>query len=249
MGRLEEMGVQSIHDIPADFELSEIQRRACAAIQTGQPWFSPDLKGEFESLKFPLCFMDFETVNPAIPRFSGMRPYDHLPFQWSAHVQRQPGSTPDHFEFLAMDSSDPRTPFISSLCEALGDTGSVVVYNEQFESQRLWELASWLPAYTDRIRGIQRRLWDLLPVVRNHVYHPAFGGSFSLKAVLPALVPDMTYEGMEVPDGLAAGLAWESMISGPCSGAERQQKRKALLDYCRQDTLALFRLLEGLRQV
>ena len=109
-----------------------------------------------------------------------------------------------------MDSSDPRTPFISSLCEALGDRdGSIVVYNEQFESQRLWELASWLPAYTDRIRGIQRRLWDLLPVVRNHVYHPAFGGSFSLKAVLPALVPEMTYEGMEVPDGQAAGLVLE----------------------------------------
>lgn len=244
------MGVESVQDIPADFELSEIQRRACTAIQTGQPWFSPDLKREFESLKFPLCFMDFETVNPAVPRFSGMRPYDQLPFQWSVHVQRQPGSAPEHFEFLAMDSSDPRTAFIASLCKALGeeDGGSIVVYNEQFESQRLWELASWLPAYSDRIRGIQRRLWDLLPVVRNHVYHPSFGGSFSLKAVLPALVLNMTYEGMEVPDGQAAGLAWEALISRTCSDAERQQKRKALLDYCGQDTLALVRLLESLRQ-
>ena len=138
------MGVQSIQDIPGDFELSEIQRRACTAIQTGQPWFSPDLKRGFESLKFPICFMDFETVNPAVPRFSGMHPYDQLPFQWSVHVQRQPGNVPEHFEFLAMDSSDPRTAFIASLCKALGeeDGGSIVVYNEQFESQRLWELAS-----------------------------------------------------------------------------------------------------------
>jgi hypothetical protein len=75
--QLEEMGVESVHDIPADFELSEIQRRACDTMQTGQPWFSADLKGEFESLKYPLCFMDFETVNPAIPRFRGMHPYDH----------------------------------------------------------------------------------------------------------------------------------------------------------------------------
>lgn len=248
MEKLEEMGVQSIRDIPADFELSEIQRRACTAMQTRQPFFSPDLKREFESLKFPLCFMDFETVNPAIPRFSGMRPYDHLPFQWSIHVQRQPGDAPEHFEFLAVDGGDPRTPFISSLCEALGDSnGSIVVYNEQFESQRLWDLASWRSAYTDRIRGIQRRLWDLLPVVRNHVYHPAFGGSFSLKAVLPALVPDMTYEGMEVPDGQAAGLAWESMIRGDCSESERQAQEKALLDYCGQDTLAMIRLLESLQ--
>ena len=249
MEKLEEMGVQSIEDIPADFELSEVQRRACTAIQTGQPWFSPDLKREFESLKFPLYFMDFETINRAIPRFSGMRLYDQLPFQWSVHVQRQPGGTPEHFEFLAMDSSDPRTAFITSLSKALGeeDSGSIVVYNEQFESQRLWELASWLPDYTDRIRGIQRRLWDLLPVVRNHVYHPAFGGSFSLKAVLPALVPDMTYDGMEVPDGQTAGLAWESMIRGDSSESERQAKRKALLDYCGQDTLAMVKLLEKLQ--
>ena len=78
--------------------------RACAAIQTGQPWFSTDLKKEFQALKYPLYFMDFETVNPAIPRYCrGMHPYDHLPFQWSVHVQRQPGSTPEHYEFLAIE--------------------------------------------------------------------------------------------------------------------------------------------------
>lgn len=244
---LEEMGVESVRDMSADFHLNEAQRRACTAIQAGQPWFSADLKNQFDSLKYPLYFMDFETVNPAIPRFSGMRPYDHLPFQWSVHVQRQPGEAPEHFEFLAMDSGDTRTSFISSLCEALGDTGSVIVYNQQFESERLWELAGWLPEYTDRIRAIQRRLWDLLPVVRGHVYHPAFGGSFSLKAVLPALVPDMTYEGMEVPDGQAAGLAWESMIRGDSSQSERRAKKKALLEYCGQDTLAMVRLLAALQ--
>jgi predicted RecB family nuclease len=246
--QLEEMGVESIHEIPADFELSEFQRRVCTAMQTGQPWFSEELSAELAKLEYPLRFMDFETVNPAIPRFPGMRPYDHLPFQWSVHVQRQPGSAIEHFEFLALDSGDPRTAFIASLSEALGDdSGSIVVYNEQFESQRLWELAGWLPHYTDRIRGIQRRLWDLLPLVRNHVYHPAFGGSFSLKAVLPALVPEMTYEGMEVPNGQAAGVAWQSMISKGVTDSERQAKRKALLQYCGQDTLALVKLLEALR--
>jgi len=247
MEQLEELGVESVHDIPADFELSEIQRRACDTMQTGQPWFSAELKGEFESLKYPLYFMDFETVNPAIPRFRGMHPYDHLPFQWSVHVQTQPEVAPEHFEFLTMDNGDPRPAFISSLCEALGEQGHIIVYNEQFESQRLWELASWLPEYTQRIRDIQSRLWDLLPVVRKHVYHPAFGGSFSLKAVLPALVPEMTYEGMDVPNGQAAGLAWQAIIGGSCSEAERQSKRRALLDYCGQDTLALVKLVETLR--
>jgi Domain of unknown function(DUF2779) len=249
MEQLEKMGIEFVHDIPADFELSKIQRRACTALQSGQPWFSADLKNEFESLKYPLSFMDFETVNPAIPRFPGMHPYDHLPFQWSVHMQKQPGAIAEHTEFLAMDSGDPRRDFISSLCEAVGEGGSIIVYNQQFESERLWELAGWLPEYTQRIREIQGRLWDLLPVVRNHVYHPAFGGSFSLKAVLPALVPEMTYEGMEVPNGQAAGLAWEIMIGGTVGEAERQAKRLALLDYCGQDTLALVRLLEALQKL
>jgi predicted RecB family nuclease len=245
--QLEEMGIESILDIPTDFELSELQRRACTAIQTGQPWFSVELNTEFQSLSYPLYFMDFETVNPAIPRFAGMHPYDHLPFQWSVHVQGQPGTAPEHLEFLASDSGDPRRAFVSSLCDALGEHGSIIVYNQQFESERLWELAGWLPEYTQRIRYIQGRLWDLLPVVRNHVYHPAFGGSFSLKAVLPALVPEMTYEGMEVTNGRAAGLAWEALIGGNYSAFECQAKRKALLDYCGQDTLALVKLLEALQ--
>jgi predicted RecB family nuclease len=244
---LEEMGVESINDIPADFELSEVQRRACEAVRTGKSWFGAELKTELESLIYPLYFMDFESVNPAIPRFEGMHPYDQLCFQWSVHRLATPGAEPEHFEFLAMDKGDPRTAFISSLCETLGDRGSIVVYNQQFESQRLWELAGWLPENRQCIRDIQRRLWDLLPVVRNHVYHPEFGGSFSLKAVLPALVPEMTYEGMEVPNGQAAGLAWEKMISGKATEVERLAMRRALLAYCGQDTLALVRLLEALQ--
>jgi predicted RecB family nuclease len=247
--QLEEMGVESIRDIPADFELSDFQRRVCTAMQTGQPWFSTDLKTELRSLKYPIYFMDFETINPAIPRFPGMHPYDHLPFQWSVHVQSKAAEAPKHFDFLAMDNSDPRNAFISSLCEALGESGSIIVYNQQFESGRLWELAGWVPEYTECIRAIQRRLWDLLPVVRNDVYHPAFGGSFSLKSVLPALVPEMSYEGMEVANGQAAGPVWEAMIGRSCSEVARRAKRKALLAYCGQDTLALVKLLETLQCV
>jgi predicted RecB family nuclease len=106
-----------------------------------------------------------------------------------------------------------------------------------------------MPEFAGRIKKIQRRLWDLLPVVRNHVYHPAFAGSFSLKAVLPALVPDMTYEGMEVANGQDAGLAWESLIRATGDQAERDRIKNALLDYCGQDTLALVKLLEELRLI
>ena len=246
VGELAEMGVQSIHDIPDDFGLSERQRRVCTCVQTGEPWYSPELKDVLGELKYPIYFMDFETVNPAIPRFSGMRPYDQIPFQWSVHVLREPGTELEHFEFLAMDTNDPRREFISSLCDALGESGSIVVYSN-FESQRLSKLAAWLPEFEGRIKKIQARLWDLLTVVRKHVYHPKFAGSYSIKDVVPALVPGMTYEGMEVADGTGAGLAWESLVRGSLDQAERERIKKALLEYCGQDTLAMVRLLKQLR--
>ena len=244
---LEELGVASIHDIPDDFELSDIQRRAATCVQTGEPWFDREaLKTKLGDLKYPLFFMDFESRNPCVPSFAGMHPYDHVCYQYSIHLRREPGAELEHHEFLATDASDPRREFISSLCHALGESGSIVVYSS-FESQRLSDLAVWLPEYAERIGAIQARLFDLLPVVREHTYHPAYAGSYSIKSVLPALVPDMTYNGMEVADGQSAGLAWESLVRGSLNASERDGISNALLDYCGQDTLAMVRLLEVLR--
>jgi predicted RecB family nuclease len=246
---LEEMGVESIHDIPDDFELSEIQRRAAACVKSGEPWFDREgLKAELAKLEYPLFFMDFESVNHCVPLFAGMRPYDQLPFQYSVHSQKEPGAATEHHEFLATDANDPRRQFISSLCAALGKSGSIVVYSS-FESQRISDLASWFPEFTNRIGAIQARLFDLLPVVREHVYHPAFAGSYSIKSVLPALVPEMTYDGMQVANGQDAGVAWGLLIRGTVDAVERGKIEKALLDYCGQDTLAMVRLLEMLRAV
>ena len=241
MDELDEMGVASIRDIPDNFELSEIQRRAATSVQTGKPWFSAEPGELLSELKYPLYFLDFETVNRAIPRFPRMRPYDHLPFQWSVHLQRAPEAKLEHFEFLATDGSDPRREFISSLCAALGETGNILVYSS-FESQRLSELASWFPEFADRIGAIQARLFDLLPIIREHTYHPAYAGSYSIKSVLPALVPEMNYDGMEVANGQAAGVAWERLMRERVDQAERERIQKALLAYCGQDTLALVRV-------
>ncbi len=248
MGELEEMGIESIRDVPDDFELTEIQRRAATCVQTGEPWFSPELGEVLGGLTYPVYFADFESVNLAVPRFLGMRPYDQLPFQWSVHVLRQPGAEPEHYEFLAKDANDPRREFISSLLATLSETGSIVVYSS-FESQRLSELASWFPEFADRISALQGRLFDLLPVVREHAYHAAFAGSYSIKSVLPALVPEMTYEDMAVANGQDAGLAWKKLIRGTVDTVERGRIRKALLDYCGQDTFAMVKLLEKLRSV
>jgi predicted RecB family nuclease len=247
MEELEELGIESIHGLPDDFALTEIQRRAATSVQTGQPWFNPELGAVLESLRYPLYFADFESVNAAVPRFPGMRPYDQLPFQWSVHVLRKPGTELEHYESLATDTTDPRCEFIASLCAVIGGRGSIVVYYQPFVEQRLSELAAWLPEFSGRIKKIQRRLWDLLPVVRNHVYHPRFAGSFSLKDVLPALVPDMTYEGMVVANGQDAGVAWESLVRGGLDQTERDRIEEALLDYLEQDTMTLVKVLEKLK--
>ena len=244
---LEEMGVESIRDVPDDFELTEIQRRAATCVQTGEPWFDTEaLKSELGALKYPLFFVDFESVNPCVPCFAGMRPYDQLCFQYSIHLLREPGAEPEHHEFLATDASDPRRDFITSLCAALGESGSIAVYSS-FESQRLLELSTWLPEFADRITALQDRLFDLLSVVREHTYHPAYAGSYSIKSVLPALVPEMSYEGMEVANGQAAGIAWESLVRGSLTCDERERVERGLRAYCGQDTLAMVRLLEFLR--
>ncbi len=242
-----DLGVSLIPDIPEDFPLTKTQARVCASVTTGQTWVSEALQKDLSKLKYPLYFMDFESVYPALPRFVGMRPYAQIPFQWSVHRQLMPDARLEHFEFLADTDQDPRREFVRSLCDALGESGQIIVYNASFESQRLSELANWFPEFRDRIEKIQERLWDLLPFLKKHIYHPQFRGSFSLKAVLPALVPDLSYDDMEVSHGGAAGLAWDRMIRGGLVPDERHQLRSALLAYCRQDTLAMVKILEWLR--
>ena len=198
---LVDLGVNLIEEIPDDFPLTEIQSRVCAAVKTGHPWTSGALAKELSKLKYPLYFVDFESLYPAIPRYAGMWPYSHIPFQWSVHRKLERDAALEHFEFLADDDRDPRREFTDSLCEALGKRGQIVAYNATFESQRLQNLADWLPEYAAKIAKIPDRLWDLWPFVRRHVYYPQFQGSFSLKTVLPALVPDLSYEGMVVAAG------------------------------------------------
>src|ERR1019366_9439269 len=111
------------------------------------------------------------------------------------------------------------------------------------ESSRLDYLSRWLPAYKPKFEAIKTKMWDLLDVVRRNVYHPAFGGSFSLKSVLPAFVPKMNYENLEISDGIAAGLVWAQFIDSTTPLVEKSRLRKALREYCQQDTLALVKLL------
>jgi hypothetical protein len=147
-----------------------------------------------------------------------------------------------HSEFLWENYGDPRVPFVKSLCEAVAGANTIIAYNQSFESSRLGELATWLPMYGTALTEARHKLWDLLPVVRRHIYHPEFCGSYSLKKVLPALVRILRYEDLEVPDGSHAGLAWIRLLS-TTDADERERLKKALLKYCGQDTRGLACLL------
>ncbi len=133
-----------------------------------------------------------------------------------------------------------------SLVEVLGKSGSIVAYCAGFESGVLDDVARWRPEYAAGIKKVQKRLWDLHPAVKKNVYHPGFRRSFSLKAVLPALVPEMSYKGMTVSEGKEAGVFFEKLVREEMAEPERAELRKALLDYCGQDTLAMVRIVDVL---
>jgi hypothetical protein len=123
-----DQGISVISEIPENFPLGTLARRACAAFRQGTTWFGDDLPAKLRKLRYPLSFMDFETLYPAIPRYVGMRSYDHIPFQWSVHRLRYPGAELEHFEFLATDGvsaplrqkdrTNPETALGPSSCRA-----------------------------------------------------------------------------------------------------------------------------------
>ena len=211
---LERQGYATIADLPDDLDLGEIPERQRKAVQAGrmivEPWLRKALK-IFD--KQPLGFLDFETVGPAIPVWPGCRPYDAVPVQFSFFLDRGAGE-PEHHEWLAEGRGDPRPALAERLVAACAGAAAIVAYNAGFERQCIRGLAEAVPVLSEPLLALEAKLVDLLPVVRNHVYDPAFHGSFSLKSVLPALVPGLTYDGWRSRTATARACTW----SGCCSG-------------------------------
>ena len=243
--RLEEMGVNDILEIPADFsELNEIQQRVRDCVVNDTLYLDKEIKNELNKLVYPVHFLDFETFNPALPIYLGTRPYEVIPFQWSDHILDKDG-TLHHEEFLHDGAGDPRPAFAESLIKTLGKTGSIVVYSG-YEAGRIKALAEALPHFSDKLLAIIPRVFDLLPRVRNYCYHPEFHGSFSIKSVLPALVTGMSYKDLEINEGGLASLAYLEIISPKTTLDECNELRTNLLKYCERDTEAMVRLVEML---
>lgn len=243
-------GVTDLRAVPLERLASERQRRVWRATRRGEAELDPAVGRLVGALPYPRFYLDLETIGAAVPLWPGTRPYQQLPFQFSCHVQREPGSDArlEHVEFLDVSGSPPMQPFAESLLQAAGDAGPVIVYGS-FEGRILGELALMLPELAGGLRAVAARLVDLLALVRDHYYHPAMMGSWSLKAVLPTVAPELDYGGLdEVRDGPGAQRAYAELAGfaradGTEPGEERRdQLRRALLAYCERDTLALVRL-------
>ena len=245
---LEADGYATIYDLPSDLELSVIHARQVKAVQTGRMVVERTLPKALAQFASPLAFLDFETVSLAIPRWPGCWPWQQVPVQFSVHVEER-GRGLVHHQWIAEGPEDPRPALAEALVEACVGARKVVAYHATFERECIKQLREAVPRFAKELERIEKRLVDLLPAIRSHVYHPDFGGGFSIKKTLPALVPGLSYSDLKVQDGEVATVELQRlMLEGDRTPpGERVALRDALLAYCARDTWAMVKLLETLR--
>lgn len=235
-------GIHDIRDIPDGRLNTETHERVRRVTIAGKYELDPDVKQVMREIGYPRYYIDFETIGFAIPRWLGTRPYQQIPFQWSCHVEQAPGKI-EHVEFLDLTGEDPSRAFIKKLIEALGEKGPVLVYNAGFENSQLKALAERYPEFEAAIMNIIDRVFDLLPIARKYYYHPDMRGSWSIKAVLPTIAPELDYSGLEeVHHGMEAQDAYIESIQSEISKERKDEIQLNLVEYCKLDTLAMVKI-------
>lgn len=209
----------------------------------GEPYINKDAITEFiEQLEYPIYHTDFETWMTAVPEYNGHWPYRQVCFQYSVHVERAPSVEAEHYEYLAEGTHSSSRDFIESLLSVLGKKGTVLVYNQAFEATRLKELMQEHPTYKNAIQNVLDRMVDLMAPFRKNFRLPAMQGSYSIKYVLPALVPELSYSDLTIGNGGDASAAFYN-LSNTTDETNINNTRMALLEYCKMDTLAMVRVL------
>ncbi len=231
-----------LRNVP-DALLNDRQLRVKAHTLSGEVFF--DASGAAADLighPLPAYFLDFETIQFAVPIWTGTRPYQQIPFQFSLHYLAPSGELTQQ-AFLDLSGADPSPAFAQALISACGDSGAVFVYNAGFETARIRELSERFPLLKDALLAINNRVVDLLPIARERYYHPSQQGSWSIKKVLPAIAPDLRYDELEgVQDGGMAMTAFLEAISPTTIPARKAEIETQLLKYCGLDTFAMVRL-------
>lgn len=239
-----------LEDIPDDYPLNENQWMQVKSELNNETFIDKGAIQQFvRELNYPIYHLDFETFATAVPVFDGSRPYQQLVFQYSLHIEHANG-TLEHKECLApSDGEDPRIGLIDQLIADCGTEGDVLVYNISFERSKLFELIEFSPKHKFALLGIIDRLKDLMvPFRERWHYTPEMQGSYSIKKVLPALVPELSYKTLNIQEGGTASNTFAEMVRGVYTG-DAEQARKDLLAYCELDTLAMVKILEVLKQV
>ncbi|MEW5821058.1 MAG: DUF2779 domain-containing protein [Cyanobacteriota bacterium] len=246
---LKELGITEISDISEGVvKLSDLQQRVRDVVITGKPFFDKKIHSELDKLNYPINFLDFEAFNPALPIYFDTKPYQMIPFQWSNHILYKNGKI-FHKEFLHLDVSLPYQDFITSLINNLNNGGSIIVFSG-FESVRMKEIAINFLELQPQINSIIDRLIDLQLIIKKYFYFPEFHGSYSLKKVLPSLIPELSYENLAITDGSMAAMFYKKLINKNTSQQEKNLIKEQLLAYCKLDTLAmleLYKYFKGLR--
>lgn len=239
---IEAENVIELRDVPDDL-LNDLQRKVQMHTVSNQVFF--DQQGAADALaqhKLPAYFLDFETIQFAVPIWKGTRPYQQIPFQFSVHRLSRTGKLTQQ-AFLDLSGKDPSKAFVLALINACDGTSPIFVYNAAFEKTRISELAARFPRMEKQLLALNERIVDLLPIAREYFYHPAQQGSWSIKAVLPALCPDLNYDDLEgVQHGGVAMDAFKEAIASQTTESRKAEIKQQLLNYCELDTYVMVRL-------
>jgi len=240
-----------IDDVPDDYKLGGAQELQVRAHKKQQLIISRDAIEEIlGAYVFPLYFLDYETYAPAIPAFDRYSPYQRIPFQFSLHVLRDKDDKPEHVEFLRLDRSDPTAEVAELLEWHIDPKGTVVVWYAPFERGVNEEIGQRLPGSARQMQRINGQVQDLRDVfAKQHYVHPDFRGSTSIKAVMPVLVPELSYENLEIKEGATASEQWWKMTAQDTPARERERIADALRLYCGLDSYAMYAIWRKLHEV
>ena len=244
-------GRTALKDIPDELKLSPVQKIQ-VRYGDGDRGVFVDKEGVrdfLSTLFYPMHFFDFESMQPPVPPYPGTRPYTQIPFQYSLHYIDGPGGELKHEEFLDTSGNDPRRAIAERICRDIPTNACVIAYHMSYEEGRLKELAALFPDLAGHLLALVKNLRDLeVPFKEGAYYHPAMGGSFSIKSVLPALFPDdpdLDYHRLEgVHNGNEVKTIFPKIRD--MSPQEQERIRGSLLAYCKLDTLAMVKVWQKL---
>jgi hypothetical protein len=244
---LEDNHITRIVDIPEDMKLQDHQKLQVALTKSGRPAIDKKAINSFiDRAQFPIYFLDYESFNPILPPFDNTWPCEHVVFQHSVHIMQQDGSI-THDEFLHEENNNPSQKLIESLKRIIGAQGSIIVWHQQFETDRHIDLAKLYPEHAEYLLGLNDRVIDLEEPFCNKMYQAMeLKGSSSIKNVLPHLCPhSVSYKSLGIQEGQTASRSWrEAVVDGTIEN--KGQVFRDLKEYCGVDTLAMVEIWKSL---